>query len=109
MREKRRVIGYVKRAMGMLLFGRRPAQKSRLELPSPVEQMGSEVEMTKALWRGAMVQMIAVNTATAWPIQRRREMRADAEARLDRYFARVERMIERDPSLERSSTRIASR
>ena len=100
-----RLIRWISREMGMLLFGRRAAQKTALGSHSAVEQTGSEGDVAKALWRGATVQMKAVNTATAWPIRRRREMRAEAEARLDRYFAQVERMIERDPGLERPSDR----
>jgi hypothetical protein len=37
--------------------------------------------------------MRAINSASAWPVRRRQEMRNEAEARLDKYFAQVERMI----------------
>lgn len=80
-------IRFLRLAMNALLCRRRLAPKATLE------QKDSEGEVAKALWRGAVVQMKAVNTASAWPMWRRREMRAEAEARLDKYFAQLERMI----------------
>lgn len=65
----------------------------RRRRPAHELKLGSEGEVAKALWRGAFVQMKAVNTASAWPMRRRREMRSVAEARLNDYFAHLERMI----------------
>lgn len=74
----------------------RSAYARKLNLQTAIRQKSTEAEkaeVAEVLWRAAMVQMKAVNTATAWPIRARRKMRSEAEARLSRYFAQVERTI----------------
>jgi hypothetical protein len=85
-------------AIGILFRRRRAAHKLTLDLCSAIGATASDGDISKAnaLWRGAIVQMRAINTASAWPLSRRREMRAEAEARLDKYFAQVERIIAAD-------------
>src|ERR1051325_9787256 len=77
---------YVARlAMGVLPRGRRPEHAPKLNLHSPIGQKPPEAEkaeVAEVLWRAAMVQMKAVNTATAWPVQGHRKMRREAEERL---------------------------
>jgi hypothetical protein len=88
--------------IGLLLRGRQPAHAPELKLQNTTE--AEKAEVAKILWRAAMVQMKAVNTATAWPLQGRRKMRSEAEARLNRYFAQVERVIAGTPSADVAKT-----
>ena len=81
-------------AIATLLRRRRQQQGLQATLHSVTTGRSSTpCEAANRLWRGAMAQMRALNTATAWPAQRRRMMRAEAERRLNRYFTQVERMI----------------
>ena len=110
-------IRLIRIAIHLLL--RRQERRQGLGLHWTVEHRTAErniadAHVAKQLWRGAIAQMRAVNTATAWPVRRRREMRTEAESRLDRYFAQVEQMIrgsaQRDTSGDSNgSARITSR
>jgi len=73
--------------------GQASARSLNLEAAIGESTKAEKAEVADVLWRGAMVQMKAVNTATAWPIRARRKMRSEAGARLNRYFAQVERTI----------------
>lgn len=80
--------------------GQASARSLNLEAAIGESTKAEKAEVADVLWRGAMVQMKAVNTATAWPIRARRKMRSEAEARLNRYFAQVERTIAGMPGEE---------
>lgn len=80
--------------------GQASARSPNLEAAIGESTKAEKAETADVLWRGAMVQMKAVNTATAWPIRARRKMRSEAEARLNRYFAQVERTIAGMPGEE---------
>jgi len=77
----------------MLPRGRSRRYGGELLLRSVIGRNTKEREATQQLWRGAMVQMKALNTATAWASQLRQETRAMAEVHLNQYFAEVERIM----------------
>jgi hypothetical protein len=86
-------IRFIKAVIEMLPRGRSRRYGGKLLLRSVIGRNTKEREATQQLWRGAMVQMKALNTATAWPSQLPQETRAMAKVRIKQYFAEVGRII----------------